>query len=90
MRMPSPKKSFSARTTGRVTRSVKKATNPLYGKKGVGMIKDPEKALKNKVYHATTFGISDITRGSNKGSAYEGGYADYKKTSRAGVKKQGV
>lgn len=68
MRTPSPKKSFSSRTTGKVTRSVKKATNPLYGKKGVGMIKDPEKAIKNKVYHKTTVGISDIAKSSTKSS----------------------
>ena len=37
-RMPSLKKSIKARTTGKIKRSVKRAVNPLYGKKGVGLI----------------------------------------------------
>lgn len=81
MRTPSPKKSFSARTTGRLTRSVKKATNPLYGKKGVGMIKNPEKALKNKVYHKTTVGISDIVNSSSSSNTYDTNYSYTPKTS---------
>lgn len=59
-RKPSIKKSIKARTTGRIKRSVKKTVNPLYGKKGVGFIKDPKKAVYNKVYSKTTFGLSDI------------------------------
>ncbi len=59
-RTPSVKKSITARTTGRIKRSAKKAVNPLYGKKGVGYIKNPTKAVKNSVYHKTTFGVSDI------------------------------
>ena len=31
------------------------------GKKGVGWIKDPKKAVYNKVYNKTTFGVRDIT-----------------------------
>ena len=56
------KKSFKARTTGRLKRKIKKAINPFYGKKGMGYIKNPKCAIKNKVYHKTTFGISDIFR----------------------------
>ncbi|GEK06115.1 hypothetical protein [Schleiferilactobacillus harbinensis] len=59
-RTPSIKKSFKARTTGRVTRSLKKSVNPLYGKKGMGFIKNPEKSVKNAVYHRTTVGLSDL------------------------------
>ena len=57
MRKPSIKKSISARTTGRVKRNVKKATSPLYGKKGVGWVKNPKRAVSNKVYKKTTFSI---------------------------------
>ena len=60
MRKPSVKKSIKARTTGRVKRSIKKSVNPLYGKKGMGFIKDPERSVKNAIYHRTTFGVSDI------------------------------
>ena len=62
LRTPSLKKSFKARTTGRLKRKIKKATNPLYGKKGMGYVKNPKRAIKNKIYHKTTFGISDIFR----------------------------
>lgn len=54
IRKPSIKRSFSARTTGSLTRSVKKAALPGYGKKGMGLLKDPSRAVKNKVYKKTT------------------------------------
>lgn len=54
VRTPSFKKSFKARTTGRLNRTLKKSVNPLYGKKGMGYIKNPEKAIYNKVYHKVT------------------------------------
>lgn len=60
MRKPSIKKSIKARTTGKVKRDIKRAIIPGYGKKGMGWIKDPERALKNKIYHKTTFGLKDI------------------------------
>lgn len=53
-RTPSPKRSFSARTTGKINRTIKKATNPLYGKKGMGYINNPKKAVYNKIYNKTT------------------------------------
>jgi len=59
-RMPSLKKSFKARTTGRAKRTVKGLINPLYGKSGMGYAKNPKRAVKNKVYKKTTFGLSDI------------------------------
>ncbi len=61
-RTPSLKKSISARTTGRLNRAIKKAIIPGYGKKGIGMFSDPEKALYNKVYNKTSFGLSDILK----------------------------
>ena len=56
-RTPSLKKSISARTTEKAKRKVKKVINPLYGKKGIGWIKNPEKAAYNKVYNKTTKSI---------------------------------
>lgn len=60
IRKPSIKKSVSARTTGRVTRTVKKISNPAYGKEGVGRITNPKKALYNKFYNKTSYGIQDV------------------------------
>lgn len=53
-------KSIKARTTGRVKRTVKSSFNPLYGKKGMGWLNNPKKAMYNKVYNKTTFSIFDI------------------------------
>ena len=50
VRKPNVKKSIKARTTGKVKRQVKKAVNPLYGKKGMGIVNDPKKAAYNAVY----------------------------------------
>ena len=41
MRTPSPTRSLKARTTGRVKRTAKKAINPVYGRKGMGYLKNP-------------------------------------------------
>ena len=60
MRTPSLKRSISARTTGQLKRSFKRAIIPGYGKNGMGWIKNPKKALYNKVYHKTTFSIFDL------------------------------
>lgn len=60
MRKPSLKKSISARTTGQLKRKVKRSINPFYGKKGMGMIRDPKKSLYNKLYKKTTFSIFDL------------------------------
>ncbi len=62
LRKPSLKKSFKARTTGKVKRKVKKTVNPLYGKKGMGWIRSPKKAVYNKVYNKTSFSIFDILK----------------------------
>ena len=59
IRTPSTKKMFKARTTGRAKRAIKKAVNPLYGKKGMGLL-HPKKAVYNKVYKKTTIGFGDI------------------------------
>lgn len=62
LRKPSFKKSFKARTTGRVKRSIKSSINPLYGKKGIGLITNPKKAIYNKVYNKTSFSIFDLIK----------------------------
>ena len=60
MRKPNFKKSIKARTTGKIKRMAKKSINPLYGKKGMGYIKNPKKSIRNKIYNKTTFSIMDI------------------------------
>lgn len=60
MRKPSIKKSIKARTTGKAKRAIKKAVIPGYGKKGTGVLKDPKKAVYNKVYKKTSFSIFDL------------------------------
>ena len=62
MRKPSLQKSLKARTTSKWKRRAKRAINPLYGKKGMGFIKNPKKSVNNAIYHRTTFGISDIIK----------------------------
>ena len=58
-RKPSFKKSFSARTTSRATRTIKRACSPCYGKKGSGWINDPERAAYNHLYNKTTQSVHD-------------------------------
>jgi hypothetical protein len=53
-RKPSFKKSFSAKTTGHISKTVKSTYTPNYGKKGNGWITDPKKATYNHVYNRTT------------------------------------
>jgi hypothetical protein len=60
MRTPSLSKSLSARTTGSLKRSIKRSINPLYGKKGVGLITNPVRSVHNKIYKKTSFSILDI------------------------------
>lgn len=69
VRKPNIKKSIKARTTGKLKRQVKKTVNPLYGKKGMGVINDPKKAAYNAVYNRTTIGISDIAKGASTANA---------------------
>ena len=85
VRTPSLKKSFKARTTGRINRALKKSVNPLYGKKGIGYIKNPEKAIYNKVYHKVTVDplkpLKNGSRNNTKRTAPESelvGYSFYK------------
>ena len=59
LRTPSLKKSIKARTTGRLKRSVKSAINPLYGKKGMGLL-HPKKAVYNKIYSKNSVSVWDL------------------------------
>ena len=63
MRTPNVNKRISARTTGKITRTMNKAVNPLYGKKGMGFINNPSKAVYNKVYSKTTTSVDNIING---------------------------
>lgn len=72
-RKPSIKKSVKARTTGKVKRTINKSINPTYGKKGIGYIKSPEKAIKNKIYHQTTFNIFSVFKGKHAELILESG-----------------
>ena len=60
MRTPSLKKSLKARTTGKAKKAIKKAVIPGYGKKGMGLLKNPKKAVYNKVYKKTSFSLLDL------------------------------
>lgn len=71
MRKPSVKKSFKARTTAKYKRAAKRAVNPTYGKKGMGLINDPKKSVYNKVYNKTTFGLDDVISSSKNKTEYK-------------------
>ena len=60
LRKPSLKKKFKANTTGKWKRKVKRKVVPFYGKKGMGYIKNPKRAVKNKVYNKVTFSFWDL------------------------------
>ena len=63
MRTPNINKRIRARTTGKIKRTMNKTVNPLYGKKGIGFINDPSKAIYNKVYNKTTTSVDKIING---------------------------
>jgi hypothetical protein len=60
MRKPSLQKSLRARTTGRFKRQTMSMVDPFYGKKGMGYIRNPRRALYNKIYRLTTFSVFDV------------------------------
>ena len=72
VRKPSFKKSIKARTTGRINRAVKRSVNPLYGKKGVGFVKDPSRSIKNAVYQRTSFSVFGHGGSSKKAASFSG------------------
>lgn len=72
VRKPSFKKSIKARTSGRAKRAVKKSVNPLYGKKGMGFVNNPKKAVYDKVYSKTTVdSLKSFKKSTNKSSSHK-------------------
>ena len=57
VRKPSVRKSVSARTTGRLTRTANRSINPYYGSKGMGWVNDSHRATYNKVYYKGTISL---------------------------------
>lgn len=68
-RKPSLKKKIKAKTTGKMKRSINKAIKPGYGKKGMGLLKNPKKSLYNKAYNKTSFSLFDILFGNTSSSS---------------------
>ena len=62
MRTPNFSKMLKERTTGKLKRSINKTINPLYGKKGIGLIKNPYHSIHNKMYKKATFSIFNLFR----------------------------
>lgn len=60
IRTPSLKKMLKVKTTGKYKKRVMKTINPLYSKKGIGLINNPKKSIYNKVYKKTTFSFWDL------------------------------
>lgn len=98
IRKPSVRKSVASRTTARVTRTVRKLSNPTYGMKGTGYIKNPQKAVYNKIYNKTSYGIRDLMQpGSSSshgaGSSSRHSLADNVQNNQyvlAAIRKQGI
>lgn len=53
-RTPNLKSRVKARTTGKVKRKMKRSVNPLHGKKGMGLLRNPKKSIYNRIYRRTT------------------------------------
>ncbi len=62
MRKPSVKRMIKARTTDRAKRAVKRAVIPGYGRRGMGFVKNPKRAIKGAIYRRTTFSVWDLFR----------------------------
>ncbi|MDG2980274.1 hypothetical protein [Latilactobacillus curvatus] len=62
IRKPSIKRSIKARTTGKLKRSVKRSINPVYGKKGTGLVTNPKKSFYNSLYKKLTVGINPLSK----------------------------
>lgn len=66
IRKPNIKSRIKARTTGKIKRKIKGSINPLYGKKGMGLINNPKKAIYNKIYNKTTIGLPIAPLSTNR------------------------
>lgn len=60
IRKPSAKKILKAHTTSKIKRKLKNSVNPIYKKKGMGLIKNPKRSVYNKIYKKATFNIFDL------------------------------
>lgn len=80
-RIPSPTKSFKARTTGRIKKIARKSYNPYYGVKGAGWINNPTRATYNKIYNKTTTSVFKTSKkrkvNSNHSEIYFDDNIDY-------------
>lgn len=99
IRKPSIRKSVSSRTTARVTRTVRKLSNPTYGMKGTGYIKNPKKAVYNKIYNKTSYDVRDLLKTGTShnshgtGSSSRHSLADNEQNNQyvlAALRKQGI
>ena len=61
-RTPSLKRSISARTTGRVKKSVKKAVVPFYGSSTKRLLTDPVGKLEDYAYKQTTISLNPLSK----------------------------
>lgn len=59
-RKPNLKKRVRARTTAKWKRKIKGTINPFYGKKGMGWLRNPKKAMYNKVYNKTSLDLFSL------------------------------
>lgn len=66
MRTPSMKRTIKAKTSGRMKRAIKSTTNPLYGKKGAGLIRDAKQTAYNRIYKKATFSFWDLFKKGKK------------------------
>lgn len=62
IRKPNLKRSLKARTTGKLKRRVKRTVNPLYGKRGMGFIFHPFKAIYGWIYRRVTISLPQLMR----------------------------
>lgn len=60
------KNRIRSRTTAKLKRRIKSSINPFYGKKGMGWINNPRKALYNKIYNKTTISAEDALKACNR------------------------
>lgn len=72
-RKPNLEKTIKGRTTGRARRAFKRSVDPTYGKKGMGYIKDPQKAMYSKGYNKKTRSVTKDLQFIGKNAASTAG-----------------
>lgn len=81
LRKPSLKKSFKARTTGRMKRKIKGSVMPWYGKRGIGWL-HPVRKVRGAVYQRTTFSLFDVFKAMQAPKRGKAGQNQVSKTNR--------